>query len=308
MMEIETCPVCRHSGFSLVFPATDSLVSGRSFDILECRACGVRITHPIPDEREIERFYDSEAYCPHSRLSSGTFERTYSLIRKMMVIRKRRLIERGLGLSPGRLLDVGCGEGTFLNEMRRAGWQVEGVDTSPSAREMARERYGLRVVAPGDWFTGAPGKYRLVTFWHALEHVHDVNRYLQAVRDRLETGGWVIIAAPNYQSYDARRYRHLWAAYDVPRHLYHFHYPSMTALLYGHGLSVVELKSLPFDSFYISILSEKRGEGNVIRGLWVGLRSYLSSLSDARASSSIVYVSSPRQRREIGTAERNGHA
>ncbi|MFQ6615967.1 MAG: methyltransferase domain-containing protein, partial [Fidelibacterota bacterium] len=132
----------------------------------------------------------------------------------------------------------------------------------------------------------------LVTFWHALEHVHDVNRYLRAVSDRLRKDGRVIIAAPNYESYDARHYRNLWAAYDVPRHLYHFHHSSMVALLERCGLSVVDLRSLPFDSFYVSILSEKKADGNLMRGLWVGLKSYLSSLSDTRTSSSLVYVGS----------------
>lgn len=293
MIHIKKCPICHNSEFSFVFSATDFLISGQSFDVVECHGCGVRMTEPIPDEVEMPRYYNSRDYCPHSELSSGTFEKTYSLIRKVMIARKRKFIESDLGLKPGRLLDVGCGSGAFLNEMRQAGWEVEGVDSSGMARETGQAKYGLALYAPNEWFGLDTGKYDVVTFWHALEHVHRVNEYLKTIRNRLRGAGWVIIAAPNYESYDARHYRHLWAAYDVPRHLYHFHYSSMVTLLNEHGLSVVDLRSLPFDSFYISLLTEKKANGNLLRGMWIGFKSYLSALSDTRASSSLVYVSSP---------------
>lgn len=292
MNRIAKCPVCKHTDFAFVFAAIDGFVSGESFDVLECHHCGLRITQPVPDEKEMPRFYDAGDYAPHSGLSSGTFEKTYGLVRKVMLGRKRKLIERDMALKPGRLLDMGCGEGAFLNEMRHAGWNVEGVDSSSRARELAQNNYGLTVHDPGEWLNTGKPEYDLVTFWHALEHVHRLDEILSVIRHSVKNGGWVIIAVPNYESYDARHYRHLWAAYDVPRHLYHFNYSSMATLLDEHGFHLVDVRSLPFDSFYVSLLSEKKGNGNFVRGLWVGFRSYLNTLSDTLTSSSLVFLSS----------------
>ena len=290
MIQIIQCPACHENDLFSVFPSKDYVVTGELFDILECSHCRLRITNPFPDEKEIGRYYESGAYLPHSEEFTGTVNSLYGHVQHLMLYRKRKLVESLTGGSNGTLFDVGCGAGAFLNEMNHAGWDVNGVDSNERARETAHKKYGIQVYSPDDWFARGGLKADVITFWHSLEHIHNLDGYLNGIRSDLKEKGFLLIAIPNYESYDGRYYQSRWAAYDAPRHLYHFTYGSLNILLQRYGLMIVTLRRLPFDSFYISMLSEKNREGSLARGLWVGLRSYLQSLSDPKRSSSIVYI------------------
>jgi len=207
-----------------------------------------------------------------------------------MIIRKRKLAQSlGPGGS-GRLLEIGCGAGAFLNEMHRSGWEVLGIESNGRVRDAVKERYGLAVRSSEEWFTQPESPYDVIALWHVLEHLHNLDDYLHRIKTFLEDEGVLIVAVPNYCSYDAGYYQSHWAAYDVPRHLYHFTCESMTDLLKRYGLAVTTIKQLPFDAFYISMLSEKYQEGFTARGLWIGLISCLQALINVKCSSSIIYV------------------
>ena len=290
MTQIATCPVCNEGEFSLVFPVKDYAVSGEIFDILECRNCRVRITHPIPGKNQIDRYYESDEYLPHSETSRGILGFLYRQVQKLMITRKRKVVENVSNSSSGRLLDVGCGTGEFVFEMARSGWKVDGIDANKQARVTAHKRYGIDVKSPGQLKNRRGFEFDVITFWHALEHLHNLNDYLRKIRSYLKNDGFLLVATPNYESFDGDYYQADWAAYDVPRHLYHFNYQSLTLLLQRNGFAVTQIRRLPFDSFYISILSEQYKGESLIRGLWIGLRSFLNALSDPRRCSSIIYI------------------
>jgi len=237
----------------------------------------------------MDRYYESKNYLPHSESSEGLVSFLYKRIQQFMVTRKRKLVENVSNSSNGKLLDVGCGTGEFLNEMALAGWEIDGIETNAFAREIARERYNVSVHSPDQVKSYGDPKFDVITFWHVLEHLTNPIEILRTITVSLKKNGFLLIAAPNYKSFDGDYYQSFWAAYDVPRHLYHFNYETMITLLKQVGLSVSQIKRLPFDSFYISLLSEQYRKGNSFRGLWIGLRSYLQALSDSRRCSSIIF-------------------
>ena len=268
----------------------DYIVSGDSFSIVECGDCHIRLTQPVPDEKEILPYYDTDDYISHSETTRGFINKLYAVVRRVMIIRKRKLVQSLGQCGSGRLLEIGCGAGAFLNEMYRSGWEVLGIEPDKRARDTVIERYGLAVRSSEEWFTQPESSFDVIALWHVLEHLHDLDGYLRRISTSLEDNGVLIVAVPNYCSYDAEYYQSRWAAYDVPRHLYHFTWESMTALLKRYGLAVTMIKRLPFDAFYVSMLSEKYQEGYAARGLWIGLMSCLQALTDVKRSSSIIYV------------------
>ncbi|MEE9166369.1 MAG: class I SAM-dependent methyltransferase [Candidatus Neomarinimicrobiota bacterium] len=250
----------------------------------------MRVTHPLPHETRMGKYYESDDYVPHSEVPRGIIPLLYGNVQRLTLVQKRNLVERMAHFSGRRLLDLGCGTGAFLNTMHRAGWEVDGVEAHERARELVRKRYGLQVQAPDQWLKSDSPGFDIVTLWHTLEHLHGLDRYLQRIRDGLRNDGFLFVAVPNYRSYDAEHYQTLWAAYDAPRHLYHFDFGSLATLFRKHRFRLFKIRHLPFDSFYVSMLSEKNGDGSLVRGVWIGLRSYLQALPDPRRSSSILFI------------------
>jgi predicted SAM-dependent methyltransferase len=136
----------------------------------------------------------------------------------------------------------------------------------------------------------APGAWDAISMWHVLEHVHALDAYLDQFSKLLAPGGKLLIAVPNYTSWDAEKYGAGWAAYDVPRHLYHFSPASMQRLLEQHGFKLVRMKRMPFDSFYVCMLSERYKGGSMLKAVWNGFCSYCVALSDKGRCSSVIYV------------------
>ncbi len=210
----------------------------------------------------------------------------------MTLQKKRNLVKRSVGMDDGIILDIGCGTGAFLHTMQVVGWDVTGLEPDSSAREKAKELYGLVLDLPGKFFDLPPHTYHAITMWHVLEHVHQLNEYLDQIMKLLKPGGKVFIAVPNYTSYDAALYQEQWAAYDVPRHLYHFSPASMSRLLSQHGLVLEKIKPMWYDSFYVSMLSEKykTGRNNLLRACWNGYFSNLKAFFNKERCSSLIYI------------------
>ncbi|HRI22366.1 MAG TPA: class I SAM-dependent methyltransferase [Panacibacter sp.] len=267
-------------------------MSKEIFSIWHCNDCTGRFTQNIPAGDAIGPYYQSADYISHSDTKKGFINRVYHIVRNYTLQSKRKLIEKVAQKNNDLLLDVGAGTGAFADTMQLAGWNVTGLEPDTVARENALKNHGLVLQSLDALFTFSAKKFDIITMWHVLEHVHQLHNYIKTYHSILKDDGTLIIAVPNYTSHDAAVYKEYWAAYDVPRHLYHFSPESMQQLMQQHGFAVKEYKPMWFDSFYVSILSGqyKTGSGNLLKAMWNGFVSNLKAVSDAKKCSSVIYI------------------
>ena len=282
------CPLCNNE-LVTVFSTKDYLVSGESFDIAECSDCRLRSTSPFPEKDAIGGYYESDEYISHADESKGVFDSIYNMVRSYMLGRKRNIVEKSSENKQGRIMDIGCGAGHFLNSMKENGWDVKGVDASQKARELVKSQFDIDVITPEDWFN-SDETYDIITCWHSLEHVYDPWVYLEKIKTQLSADGVLIVASPNYESTDGNKYGADWAAYDTPRHLYHFTPISMEKIMFNNEFLIDEIHRMPFDAFYVSILSSQHMEKSMISGIWNGFVSWLSCWVNKEKCSSLIYV------------------
>ena len=292
MIHFPGCPVCRSENIQFSLSAKDHTVSQNAFPVWQCNACSARFTQDAPSENEIGAYYASEDYVSHSDTKKGLVNRLYHMVRQRTMKSKRRLVVNETGKVKGTILDIGCGTGAFLHNMQNAGWSVTGLEPDSAARTKAGELYHIAPFDTPKLFELSLVGYDAITMWHVLEHVHNLHGYLQKINNIIAPGGRLFIAVPNYTSYDAGYYKEHWAAWDVPRHLYHFSPASMELLLNKYNLKLLDCKPMWYDSFYVSMLSEqyKNGKGNLIRALWIGFISNLKAMGNKRKCSSVIYV------------------
>ncbi len=292
-IEIETraCPLCGQANHTQFLQAPDRFnpEGGYSFRIAQCTDCGFVYLNPRPIAETIGQFYQDEAYQPFlSTLGERSlWDRLYEFVRSHALRGKRNKIERLQ--KTGRLLDVGCGTGEFLDEMQRHGWQVAGMEKDEEAAQFAGKNYGLAVqtrLLQECEFDKA--SFDVITFWHVLEHVYDPIETLNTAKSLLKPDGLILIAMPNIHSFDARFYGQHWVALDTPRHLLHFTPDSVAKLCDVIGLRLLGVRQMVLDAFYNCILSEqlrltmKKKTG--IRLLPAGLRAgVIATLSVANA-------------------------
>ena len=292
LIHYTNCPVCGSGDIKNVLLAKDYTCSNENFVIAECTACTLRFTQDVPEAASIGQYYKSENYISHTNTSRGLINRLYQSVRKRTVKNKRRLIEKQTGINKGCVLDVGSGTGAFVNEMKRSGWQVTGLEPDADARSVCKQVYDIELTSIDHLFELAPSSFDAITMWHVLEHVHDLHGYLAQLKSLLKQNGKLFIAVPNYTSMDAVIYKEHWAAYDVPRHLYHFSPASMLLLMEKYGLKVLAYKAMWYDSFYVSMLSSKykNGASNLLASFFNGLRSNSRAMQDVKKCSSVIYI------------------
>lgn len=290
MKNYEHCPVCKSENINFKLEARDYTVSKNLFRIYQCKECTLRFTNPIPEQEEIGYYYQSEEYISHSNTSKGFINRIYQIVRGITLNSKRKTVQKESGLKNGKILDVGCGTGEFLNKMKESGWETQGIEPDDNARAMAIKNHGLKIDKPDAFFDLAEGEYDVISMWHVLEHVHKLDEYIENLYRLLKPGGTLIIAVPNYQSYDAKHYRTTWAAYDVPRHLYHFSVKAIEHLVGRFKFRVNNIRIMPFDSFYVSMLSEGYKEGFMPVGIFIGFLSWISAIFNSKKCSSLIYI------------------
>ena len=292
---IEACPVCGKSEFKNKLIVQDNTVSHESFAIVQCAGCGFQFTNPRPRAAEIGRYYESDAYVSHNSGAAGLINQAYKVARFFTMRRKVGLLTK-LAPRRGKLLDYGCGTGHFLAAAQAAGWQVSGLEPNARARQEANGRIGQRIDQESlSEFT--PGTFDAITLWHVLEHVHLLNETLTQLITLLKPDGVLLIAVPNVESLDAHHYRELWAAYDVPRHLYHFAPKTMAQLLKKHKLTIRQTLPMPLDAYYVSMLSERqRAEraGGLLTVLKAGYQSNRFAKQHEGQYSSLLYVAERR--------------
>lgn len=286
---VNQCPVCGNGAFSLYLTCEDYLVSNQKFTIQQCKKCGFRLTNPRPDERSIGAYYKSDQYVSHNDKSGGLVNTAYRLVRDYTLRSKLSLINK-LNGKPGRILDVGCGTGAFLEICRNGGWQVTGMEPDPDARAVAVEKLKAEIKPSLKLIDGIQ-PFDIISLWHVLEHIHDLTESIQLLHQLLIDKGTLLIAVPNSDSYDAHYFREYWAAYDVPRHLYHFTPSTIEPLFNKHGFTLVDKKPMVFDAFYIAMLSSRyqTGKTDYIKSVQTGLASNAEARRTGN-SSSLIYL------------------
>jgi 2-polyprenyl-3-methyl-5-hydroxy-6-metoxy-1,4-benzoquinol methylase len=292
MISHTVCPLCSSEKISLNLKCTDHFLSKEEFELWKCSECGFIFTRDYPPEISIGEYYESGDYISHDDSAKGLVSHVYFLARKIMLSRKRRIIEKTCHLNNGKLLDIGCGTGHFAATMKHSGWDVTGIEPNKKARDYCMQKFGIDVIEPGKISDLDSAVYDCVTMWHVLEHFHDPYTYAKEISRMLKKGGICIAALPNSYSYDASHYKGSWAAYDVPRHLWHFTPDTFRFFALKTGFQIKQIKSLPFDVFYISILSEKnKGTSRpFLAGIIMGLWFTIKSLFNKNKSSSLIYL------------------
>ena len=258
-LTINACPLCGGAHLKRAMTCTDFYASGEQFDLYTCEDCGFTFTQGVPVEAEIGRYYETPDYISHSDTKKGAMNAIYHHVRQYMLGRKARLVMKESHRKTGRILDIGTGTGYFAHTMQNKGWEVEAVEKSGQARNFAREH--------------------LDETWELL-------------RELLTEKGVLIVAVPNCSSYDAMKYGKYWAAYDVPRHLWHFTPATIQQFGSKHGFILAARHPMPFDAFYVSMLTEKhKGSAySFVKGMWTGTAAWLSAQAKKERSSSMIYV------------------
>ncbi len=288
---LESCPSCKTSSFREILSCVDSTYSKDSFTIVECDTCGLHFTNPRPTETAIGKYYDNPEYVSHTDTQQGFLFKIYALVKNYTLRKKQQLLS---SLTKEKsALDYGAGSGDFSNCLVQSGWSVSAFEPDPKARALIQKKNAsIRLV---NRLSEVPAEsFSVITLWHVLEHVHRLEETLLDFHRTLKPDGILIIAVPNHTSYDAKVYKEDWAAYDLPRHLYHFNPKTIKPLLNRPGFELRSMKPMWFDSVYVSLLSEKnRGTSGLVAWLRAGLIGAISNFSavfDTKKCSSVVYV------------------
>jgi 2-polyprenyl-3-methyl-5-hydroxy-6-metoxy-1,4-benzoquinol methylase len=267
----------------------DYSVSGEVFELVKNETFGFLETIPQPDLEKLPEYYKSDDYISHTDSKRNLFERTYHIIKKMALRRKLSLIN-SFSKQKGTLLDVGCGTGDFLELSKQKGWRVVGIEPNDQARAIANKKTNNSVYKTNHLLNLENHSFDIITLWHVLEHLPNLEEHIAEFKRLLKPNGTLIIAVPNYKSYDAKIYKTYWAAFDVPRHLWHFSKESIKILMETFKMNVVKMYPMQFDAFYVSLLSEKYSTGRmtIFRPFFIGLLSNLKAIW-SKEYSSIIY-------------------
>jgi 2-polyprenyl-3-methyl-5-hydroxy-6-metoxy-1,4-benzoquinol methylase len=187
-----------------------------------------------------------------------------------------------------RLLDVGSGTGHFLSAANADGFQGKGIEPDQEARKFALRENGVNLLELNELYNFPTASFDAITMWHVLEHVYDLRKDVERMSQLLDRDGRFFIAVPNMNALDARVYREFWAAYDVPRHLYHFQQDDLIRLFAQFGFDLEKVLPMKYDAYYVSMLSEQYKGGSIVRAVLNGWRSNRAAKSYGYSSQ--VYV------------------
>ncbi|PKR82104.1 methyltransferase [Brumimicrobium salinarum] len=255
MKTIRNCPVCNETYFKDFLEVKDHMITKEVFKVVECDSCGFHFTNPIPEKEEIGEYYKSDAYISHSSNNKGLINSLYNKVRNITLQDKINWVKNET--EEKDLLDIGSGTGHFLKVANDYGFNGIGLEPDPDARDYAHKHNHVRSSDQVDLYEIDENSFDVITMWHVLEHVYDLRKDLKRIDEILRGNGKLFIAVPNMNSYDARFYKKDWAAYDVPRHLYHFTKNDISRLLLDFGFDLKKVIPMKYDSFYVSMLSEK---------------------------------------------------
>lgn len=283
------CPWCGSDKAQINLWLKDDFLSKEDFHICECLNCGLLYTMPRPNKEKIGEYYKSEEYYSHQENKKGFIPKLYEKVKKVNLKHKYELATKGL--TTGKLLDIGCGVGDFLHSAEAHGWQCIGVEPSEEAKAIASQRTTANILSSIEQESLPDESFDVITMWHVLEHVDDLRWQVAQLQRLIKPNGRIVIALPNYKSYDGQYYKEHWAAYDVPRHLNHFNRTTIAKILKTNDLKLVTTDKLKWDAYYISYMSEqyKIHKLPLVRGVY---RGWLSNMKARRSGewSSVVYI------------------
>lgn len=292
---LENCPSCGGSHFIDTLSCIDHTYSKGEFTVVKCESCALHFTNPRPSEKHIGVYYDNPEYVSHTDTNKGLLFTIYGLVKSYTLGQKRKLLER---LSADKtVLDYGAGSGDFSNELASNGWDVTSYEPAEKARNLIKKKNdSINLV--GSLSEIESKSKSTIALWHVLEHVHRLQATIKEFNRILTDDGKLIIAVPNHTSYDAEFYQENWAAYDVPRHLYHFNPSTIDPLMKSFGFRLVDAKPMLFDSYYVSLLSEKNTNGNGFlesligwsRAFIIGSLSNFKTIGNPKKCSSMTYI------------------
>ena len=290
MENIQNCPVCGSPHSTLKLKAKDYTVSNEMFHIVTCDSCQLIYTNPRPAANEAGPYYNASAYISHSDTNEGIINKLYHAVRKFTLQSKTNWIELEKK-GTKELLDIGCGNGHFLAAAKERGWHINGLELDLETAARAAKLTGLAISSSLKEIE-LEKRFQVITLWHVLEHVYEIDTYFEFFKNRLAPNGKLLLALPNAASFDANYFKEHWAAYDVPRHIYHFTPATISALAAKYGFTLKKSRGLIFDSFYISLLSNEYKSGNkrLLHSFFIGLISNLSAMLGKSNYSSNLYI------------------
>lgn len=268
----------------------DHSVSGEEFQLIYNEKLEMLETFPQPSEAELPKYYQSEDYISHTDAKRNVFEKAYHFVKTITLKRKLKLIN-SFKSEDKRLLDIGCGTGDFLKVAKDNYWKVTGVEPNSDARLIANQKTDNSVYNIEQLLKFEKHSFDVITLWHVLEHLPNLEDHIEIFESLLNPNGRLIIAVPNYKSFDAQYYKNYWAAFDVPRHLWHFSQNAISKLVHQKGMKVVRKDPMPFDAYYVSLLSEKYKNGfmNPFKAFWIGWQSNTKA-KHSKEFSSLIYI------------------
>lgn len=270
------CPLCKSGLFLNLTDITDHSISKEKFRLCQCSNCELIFTNPRPDQNHIQSYYESNDYISHQDKTNNLTGLIYKSVRLYTIRQKVKWLNK-YSEQKGNLLDIGCGTGYFLNAAKNNGWTVTGIEPNKTARTIAKNK-GLKVYSDIDKLN-SDQLYTCISLFHVLEHVHQLRKTIKKLIYLLDENGCLIIAVPNHNSSDALLYGEYWAGWDVPRHLYHFNQNSIDYLAKEFNLRIEKILPMKFDSYYVSLLSEKylRPQQSFLSQLIKGFKNGLQS-------------------------------
>jgi 2-polyprenyl-3-methyl-5-hydroxy-6-metoxy-1,4-benzoquinol methylase len=268
----------------------DYTVSNKKFDLKLNSDLDMLETIPKPSIDELASYYESPEYISHTDSKKSIIDKVYQIVKKYTLNQKLKLLN-SFNTASKNLLDVGCGTGDFLAICNTNGWNVIGVEPSESAKKLALKKLDNTSKIHQNIFELENERFDVITLWHVLEHVPELEAYILQLKKLLKPNGVLVVAVPNYKSFDAQYYKQFWAAYDVPRHLWHFSKKSIQMLFSKNQMRVTKILPMKFDAFYVSLLSEKykTGKSNFLHTFYIGLKSNIKA-SKKMNYSSLIYV------------------
>ena len=274
------------------FTCEDYTVSNEKFDLLYNAQYRMLETFPKPEGKELAKYYESSDYISHTDSKKTLTDKLYQAVKGVALKNKLKLIN-SFQTEEKKILDVGCGTGEFLLTCKTNGWDVVGVEPNKNAQQLTISKLNTNSTSTivSNLQEIPSQQFDVITLWHVLEHVSDLNSYIFKLKSLLKPNGVLVIAVPNYKSYDAVYYKQYWAAFDVPRHLWHFSKNSIELIFSEFDMKVESVLPMKFDSFYVSLLSEKykSGNSNFIKAFYIGLLSNLKAMR-TKEYSSLIYL------------------
>lgn len=283
---IDVCPICNSKEFIEFLKVKDYSISQENFTIETCSNCSFLLTNPQPKKENLSAYYKSEDYISHSGTRKGIINTLYHYVQKSNLKQKFKAVSKNV--PRGTWMDYGAGNGAFLKYLKQQNISSVGYEPDEDARKLGTAS-GATILDSAK-YQPAEGQYAAITMWHVLEHIPELNEIIKTHNSNLKENGILVIAVPNHRSYDAKYYKNFWAAYDVPRHLWHFTEPDILNLASQHGFEHIKTSPMIFDSYYVSMLSEKYKKGNMIRGVFLGALSNLYARVSDLPFSSQFYV------------------